>query len=728
MARVSVKGLAKKAQKEDEKLRQTAKSLVSNSFMPESMKKSIRDSFQNFAANLGIGTNNITSWDTYGFNPITRVHTLLEWIHRGTWLGGVAIDIVADDMTRAGISLKGELDPADTEQIQEEAVLTGVWQAINECIKLSRLYGGAIGVLLIDGQDVSTEFRLDTVGPGMFKGILPLDRWMVEPDLTNLVRDMGPNLGLPNRYRVSAMAPAFVNKWIHYSRCIRLDGIRLPYWQRLVENLWGESELERFYDRLKGFDAATTGATQLVHKLYLRTYKLKDFREVVAAGGDQLAALSKYVDMMRQFQTLEGMTLLDLEDEFDASSGSPAVTGIDQLLTHFGQQIAGALQIPLVRLFGMSPAGFNATGESDMRNYYDGIKQRQEQTLRVPVSIVYRCIAQSLGIELPDGFSIGFNSLWQMSDKEKAEIAVSVTQAIRDAGEAGYISQQTAMEELRQSSEVTGIFSNITKEQIESAETELPPGMPEGEVEALIRQTGQVESAEARAAGPAQPKGPGDSAADSVVRVPAEQAGYVELPGAVKDGDCQVVAVVGGVSLKKGCCNNFQLGAGAQRLFSCGTCKFHEDKVRVGQDAAHDSPSAMAWYHDVPVAIENPKGTERRGRGWSINMPSDYGYIRRVTGADGREMDCFVGPAPESKNVFVINSKKPHNDSFDEHKVMFGYHTQDSALEDFQLAYHDRAKDRIMDIYDVTMDVFKEWLKTGDHDRPFRPNVGRRIQ
>jgi len=82
---------------------------------------------------------------------------------------------------------------------------------------------------------------------------------MVEPSLYDLVTDYGPNLGLPKFYRVTAMAPALINQKIHYSRVIRFDGIKMPYWQRVMENLWGISVLERMYDRMIAFDSATTG-------------------------------------------------------------------------------------------------------------------------------------------------------------------------------------------------------------------------------------------------------------------------------------------------------------------------------------------------------------------------------------------------------------------------------------------------------------------------------------
>jgi phage-related protein (TIGR01555 family) len=435
------------------------------------------DSFVNFAQRMGIGADNALSTAGYGFNPITRIRQNLEWMHRGSWLAGVVVDSVADDMTRMGVEILGDMKPDDMAKVHEDADTLGIMSQINDTIKWSRLYGGCIAAMMIDGQDMKTPLRLETVGKNQFRGLLVLDRWMVEPTLNDLVTQAGPDLGLPKYYRVTADAPALPRIMVHHSRCIRLEGIRLPYWQRVQENLWGLSVLERLYDRMIAFDSATTGAAQLVYKAYIRTYKVKDMRQIVAQGGPALAGLIAQVDFMRRFQGQEGITLMDSEDEFEGKEQN-SFQGLDAALTQFAQQLSGAAEIPLVRLFGQSPHGFNG-GETDVRNYYDMIKQRQMRHLKVPLTKVYRCVAQSAGIKVPDGFGLGFPSLWQLTDTEKADIAEKVQRAVQGAEEAGHITQKVAMEELRQSSRTTGIFTNITDEDINAAEDKvLPPPPP----------------------------------------------------------------------------------------------------------------------------------------------------------------------------------------------------------------------------------------------------------
>lgn len=435
------------------------------------------DSFVNFAQKLGIGAQNPLSTGSYGFNPITRVRTLLEWMHRGSWLCGIAVDCVADDMTKMGVDIHDELEPADLEKIHKAAIDMRLWERLNETVKWARLYGGCLAFMMIDGQRPETPLRIDSIGKDQFKGLLVLDRWMVDASLGDLITDYGPNIGMPKFYRIVADAPALPRMTIHHSRVIRIDGITLPYWQRVQENLWSESVLERINDRMIAFDSATTGAAQLVYKAYIRTYKVEGLRDIAATGGPALAGLVAYIDMMRNFQGQEGVTLMDSKDEFEGHETS-AFTGLSEALTQFAQQLSGALQVPLVRLFGQSPSGFS-TGDADMRMYYDTIKQQQERQLRPGLMVMYQVLAKSLGLPLTDGFNIEFRNLWQMDDKTKSEVANTNTDSIIRANEAGLMSDKTAMMEMRQQSHTTGMFTNITDEDIEKASDTLDPPLAE---------------------------------------------------------------------------------------------------------------------------------------------------------------------------------------------------------------------------------------------------------
>lgn len=438
------------------------------------------DSFQNFAARVGLGAGSQHDQSTYSSNYLSRNRLLVESMYRSSWVVGQVVDVVADDMTREGINMRGLESPEDAEEINQELDRLQVWDKLNKTIKWSRLYGGALAVMMIDGQNVSTPLNISTVAKDQFKGLIVLDRWMVVPDLEDLVTEYGPYYGMPKYYDVITDSVGLCNQKIHYSRVIRMDGVELPYWQSIAENLWGQSVIERLEDRLTIFDSATLGAGQLVYKAHLRTYKVKGLRGIIAKGGLVYDALVKQINMIRQWQSNEGMTLMDAEDTFETHQYS--FTGLDNLLMQFGQQIAGATGIPLVRLFGQSPAGFSATGESDLSNYYDNINQQQEGRMRTPLQTLLAVVSLSkLGKALPNSFKFDFASLWQIDEKVKAEVANTVTQAITSAEESGLISRKTALKELRQSSEVTGIYSHITDDEIDQADDD--PPRPRGELD-----------------------------------------------------------------------------------------------------------------------------------------------------------------------------------------------------------------------------------------------------
>jgi len=86
--------------------------------------------------------------------------------------------------------------------------------------------------------------------------------------------------------------------------------------------------------------------------------------------------------------------------------------------------------------------------------------------------------------------------------------------------------------------------------------------------------------------------------------------------------------------------------------------------------------------HGLDVTIEVPKGglrrgTDKTGKEWQREASDHYGYIKRTQGADGEQVDVYLGPHAHdaAKPVFVIDQVKPGTSKFDEHKVMLGYAT-----------------------------------------------------
>jgi len=424
-------------------------------------------------ARLGIQEANMSSGGYYNLGPyISRNRLELEAAYRSNWLVGKIIDCIAEDMTREGVDIHSELKPDEIQDFEVMIEEFNIWKDLCNALKWARLYGGSLAVMLIDGANYEKELNIETIGKDKFKGIVVLDRWMVQPTMDQLVTDLNRDIGKPMYYETLPGVSVMPAMKIHYSRVLRFEGIELPYYQKLFENLWGLSVVERILDRLLAFDSATQGAAQLMYKAYLRTIGIDQFRETLAMGGAAEEAIIKQFKYIQQFQSIEGLTVLDAKDTFQTHAYSFA--GISDVLQQFGQQVSGGEGIPLVRLFGQSPAGFS-TGDTDIRNYYDEINKRQNTDLRPHLNKLFAVMSMSrFGKPLPEDTQFDFRSLWQIDDQQKATIAATDFNTINGAYQGQLLSQKAAMQELRQLSRITGRFTNITTEDIENAEDKIP--------------------------------------------------------------------------------------------------------------------------------------------------------------------------------------------------------------------------------------------------------------
>lgn len=125
--------------------------------------------------------------------------------------------------------------------------------------------------------------------------------------------------------------------------------------------------------------------------------------------------------------------------------------------------------------------------------------------------------------------------------------------------------------------------------------------------------------------------------------------------------------------------------------------------------------------HGLDIAVENPRGSERRGtdpdgKPWSHNMSDHYGYIKRTTGADQEHIDTYVGKNTESENVFVVDQINQGTGGFDEHKVMLGFDSQEEAVAAYQSNFDKGWK--VGPVTQMSKDQFKDWLKNSDTSKP----------
>lgn len=125
--------------------------------------------------------------------------------------------------------------------------------------------------------------------------------------------------------------------------------------------------------------------------------------------------------------------------------------------------------------------------------------------------------------------------------------------------------------------------------------------------------------------------------------------------------------------------------------------------------------------HGLDIAVENPRGSERRGtdpdgKEWAHTMSDHYGYIKKTTGADNEHIDTYIGRNPESDQIFIVDQIDQKTDGFDEHKVMMGFNSQEEAIQAYSSNFDEGWK--VGPVRAMNKDEFKSWLKDGDTKKP----------
>jgi|GEM_PF-5574203 len=142
------------------------------------------------------------------------------------------------------------------------------------------------------------------------------------------------------------------------------------------------------------------------------------------------------------------------------------------------------------------------------------------------------------------------------------------------------------------------------------------------------------------------------------------------------------------------------------------------------QQAAGNYALGSIRLYGLDIAIENPKGSARRGidpngKPWKTILPAHYGYIKRTEGADGDHVDVYIGEHPESERVFVVDQQDLFRGGFDEHKIVLACKDQEDARNVYCGGFSDgKGADRIGAITEISLDAFKKWLKTGKTQKP----------
>jgi uncharacterized protein len=330
------------------------------------------------------------------------------------------------------------------------------------------LYGGALIVMGLDGDDLAEPLDIENVQQGQLTSLTVIDRWQVTASDTFILDPLNDNFRYPEYYEV--VGTGFQQR-IHATRCLRFDGCRLPRLAWIRNGRWHGSTIQRVLDTIIGFEASVHSASKAMQEGSVDVYAIEGLYERLSEREGQ-AIIRNRVKIAADLKSIYRAILIDKHDSLMRQPID--VRGYDTLLEKHQNIVCGATEMPATILFGRSPAGMNATGDADFRNWYDTLSMKQEFKWRPLLNQCDEVLVRSALGYMPDEYSFDFVPLWQTDATEQSKVDLNRAQARAIYIDKGAMLPETVAADLM----AEGFSVSMTQEdvdEIEAVGAPLPP-------------------------------------------------------------------------------------------------------------------------------------------------------------------------------------------------------------------------------------------------------------
>jgi len=403
----------------------------------------------------------------------------LSAMYRADWLAGKVVDIIPDDMTREWRSFISDITPETVKVLEEEERRIKLVANFNTAHKWARLYGTSFIILSVDdGLEPDQPLIVENIKEGGLRHIKAIDRHRISTaDVQPISDPMDVNFGMPEFYRFNETSVR-----IHHSRVLRFDGVQLPYDEFRRNNYNSDSVLDRLYEALLNLNTAADSAASMIYETNVDIVQVKGLMNYLQTPEGE-AMLRKRFALATSMKSFNNMLLLDSDETFNTKTNT--FSGLPDLLEKYAIFMSAASDIPATRLLGKSAEGLSATGEGDLRNYYDSVRSDQYSIYKPKLDYFDKIMAKSLGLDHSD-LQYKFNSLFQVTPGEQATIDLNNAQRDAIYLEKGVVTEDIVAKELKQNSTYTNITDDYIDDLEEYVSEEKLNGLFENREETII--------------------------------------------------------------------------------------------------------------------------------------------------------------------------------------------------------------------------------------------------
>lgn len=338
------------------------------------------------------------------------------------------VETIADEMTKKFIKLVhtgddlacgvgSEIAVEDKlKMLEVELKKFKISSLFRRCAEKTGYYGGCLAYVDSGGIDdpellkSPLYFDQTIIKKGSLKHFTIIDPVNVSPGFYNASDPLRSDYFKPQTWFV-------MGKEVHTSRFLYFAGKEAPLLLKPAYNFFGVSQAQLAFEYVENFQKNRDSGSELLNKFSVSVFKT-NMQNAMYSG--ETAELEKRIQYFVHKRHNDGVFVLDKDDE-DFIKSDTSLGGVTDIIRQSLELIASVFRIPAVKYLGISPSGFNATGESDLKNFYSLIESLQEKQFADNLETVLKLLQLNKFGEIDPHIGFEFIPLDEEDDKIKAE-------------------------------------------------------------------------------------------------------------------------------------------------------------------------------------------------------------------------------------------------------------------------------------------------------------------
>lgn len=403
----------------------------------ESWKNRFLDGWSNSIANIN-ANNSLSQYNEYLLNRLSYAEC--AFLASDSIINN-AITKYSNEILRKGGNIVVNCDDLDIkdslrEKLEKRLQELNFTSVLNEAIKTSLAFGGALIFIDINAKDLAEPLydKAKIMSKNKIQGLRVVPPYLCGASEVETANPLNADFMKPKKWFIAGNSGV-----VDSSRVIPLVMFDAPSLIKPLFNFFGIS-LTQF---MKSYVASADIARQSLSDMLLRFRSEIIKSDLIKINPTEAVSRAKAINKQKNNNAL----ILLTKDEEYIQSITP-LSGLDKLIAQLQENVAVSARLPSVKLLGLTPSGFNATGDFDLASYYDEIMSLQNSIIKPIIEQILNLLVKEAGWDDITA-SYEFHTLEKSSDLDKAQVKNLEIDFITKAIGAGILTDEQGFNYLK---------------------------------------------------------------------------------------------------------------------------------------------------------------------------------------------------------------------------------------------------------------------------------------